>query len=157
MLILALCLKQREQPKTSSLLRPTLLSVISNKAEEHLIIEDSTRIKKGFVILVKDDENKSLEFRRIVVNEKGKGIGRACLQLVKKYCFEQLNYHRIWLDVFDFNYRALHLYKSEGFVEEGKLVESVYREGQFHNLLILSMLQCEYQMARSSSKLSKDG
>lgn len=119
-------------------------AITSNK-EEHLVIIDKDQEEKvGFVLLGKDEQNKSLEFRRMVVNPKGKGIGRQCLQMIKKYCFEHLKYHRLWLDVFDFNHRAIHLYRSEGFVEEGKLIECFYRRGEFHNLIIFSMLRSEY-------------
>lgn len=118
---------------------------MASNREEHLVIIDKEKEDKvGFILLGNDEQNRSLEFRRMVVNPKGKGIGRQCLQLVKKYCFECLNYHRLWLDVFEFNHRAIHLYKSEGFVEEGKLIQCLYIEGQFHNLLILSMLRSEY-------------
>jgi len=64
---------------------------------------------------------------------------------VKKYCFEKLNCHRLWLDVFDFNSRARHLYKSEGFTEEGLIRECIKREDGYKNLVLMSILKQEYE------------
>ena len=62
----------------------------------------------------------------------------------KKYCFDELNFHRIWLDVFDDNLRAIHLYKSEGFTEEGKLRDVIRNDENYRSLLILSILEKEF-------------
>jgi diamine N-acetyltransferase len=43
--------------------------------------------------------------------------------------FRDLHAHRFWLDVKSLNERALALYRSEGFVEEGRLRESVRLTG----------------------------
>ena len=63
----------------------------------------------------------SLEFRRIVITDKGKGYGRESLRLIKKMAFEELSAHRLWLDVKDHNLRARHVYEAEGFMVEGVL------------------------------------
>jgi RimJ/RimL family protein N-acetyltransferase len=56
---------------------------------------------------------------------KGQGYGRACVRLLAEMAFRDLHAHRFWLDVKSANVRALALYRSEGFVEEGRLRESV--------------------------------
>ena len=48
-----------------------------------------------------------------------------CVRLLKQMAFRDLHAHRFWLDVKSLNTRALALYASEGFVEEGRLRESV--------------------------------
>ena len=82
------------------------------------IIFDSRIV--GFVILKLEDDLKSVEFRRIVVNEKGRGIGQAALREVGRYCFETLNKERIWLDVFSFNVRGIHIYEKHGYQRIGE-------------------------------------
>jgi RimJ/RimL family protein N-acetyltransferase len=62
--------------------------------------------------------------------------------------FRDLRAHRIWLDVKQLNTRALALYQSEGFVEEGRLRESVRvtingADG-YDSLIVMSMLDREY-------------
>ena len=69
----------------------------------------------GFVILALDDGSESIEFRRIVVSEKGKGIGRSAVLHLDGICTEEFGRRRIWLDVFEFNERARNLYESCGY------------------------------------------
>jgi RimJ/RimL family protein N-acetyltransferase len=91
-----------------------------------------------------DEKHRNIEFRRIVIGEKGKGIGRKAIQKVKHFCFEDLKCHRIWLDVIDTNERAKHLYLSEGFKEEGKLRDCLMANGELKSLIIMSILENEY-------------
>lgn len=122
------------------------LQVIDSKDEAHLSIWlKETNQLIGFIILAGlENPSLSLEFRRIVVQAKGKGYGRQSLQLVKKYCFEVLKFHRLWLDVFENNSRAIHIYKSEGFAEEGKLRDVIKQGDDFRSLVLMSILDHEY-------------
>ena len=78
-------------------------SVIESDDEMHLSIFDkSNNSLIGHIILAGiTNTNESIEFRRIVVSKKGKGFGKDSLNLIKKYCFDELNTHRIWLDVLE--------------------------------------------------------
>jgi RimJ/RimL family protein N-acetyltransferase len=69
----------------------------------------------GFMILVLDSDEISLEFRRIVISDKGKGYGKRAVSLVDRICTEEFGKSRIWLDVFDFNNRGRHIYESLGY------------------------------------------
>ena len=88
--------------------------------------------------------NADLEFRRVVISNKGKGLGRETIKLVIKISFEQLNAHRLWLDVRYKNKRAQNLYKSEGFIEEGILRECILYNGHYESLILMSVLKNEY-------------
>jgi RimJ/RimL family protein N-acetyltransferase len=63
--------------------------------------------------------------------------------------FEDLHAHRFWLDVKALNTRAQALYASEGFIEEGRLRESVRLTLQgadgYDSLIVMSLLDREYQ------------
>jgi diamine N-acetyltransferase len=122
------------------------IKVLINKDEQHLSVWDKESNELiGFMILAGlENSNLSLEFRRIVIQSKGRGLGRQCLRLVKHYCFEQLRFHRLWLDVFEDNSRAIHLYKSEQFVEEGKLRDAIKQRDRYRTLLVLSILENEF-------------
>ncbi len=74
----------------------------------------------GFVLLKLEDDKKSIEFRRIVVVESGKGIGQQVLNEIEKYCVSKLKRKRIWLDVFDFNERGIHIYEKQGYQKMGE-------------------------------------
>lgn len=87
------------------------------------------------------NENKSIEFKRIVISKKGKGYGRKALNKIKHYCFYKLHCHRLWLDVLETNERARYLYQSEGFKEEGVLRDCIFKDGNYKNLVIMSLLE----------------
>ena len=112
----------------------------------HIIVEDKiTNIPVGYVIMAGlTNSNRNIEFRRIVISEKGKGFGRETLKLVKKISFEQLHTHRLWLDVRLKNQIAQNLYRSEGFIEEGTLRECIFYSGNYESLIVMSILENEY-------------
>ena len=107
--------------------------------------------RDGFVILQGcRNPHRSVELKRLVLQSKGRGLGRRCVRLLKQMAFRDLHAHRFWLDVKSLNTRALALYASEGFVEEGRLRESVRAyvgtgtEG-WDSLVVMSLLDREYE------------
>jgi RimJ/RimL family protein N-acetyltransferase len=76
-----------------------------------------------------------------------KGYGSEAMELLVKYGFETLNMHRVWLRVFERNKGAIRAYEKVGFVHEGQMREMDYKDGQYHNLLIMSVLRQEYHPA----------
>jgi diamine N-acetyltransferase len=107
--------------------------------------------RDGFVILQGcRNPHGSVELKRIVLQSKGSGLGRRCVRLLKRMAFRDLHAHRFWLDVKALNTRAQALYASEGFVEEGRLRESVRVAGMgsesgFDSLIVMSLLDREYE------------
>jgi len=93
----------------------------------HFIVEAGSGYDAiGFVILQGcRNPHGSVELKRVVLQQKGQGLGRECVRQLKRMAFRDLRAHRFWLDVKQLNTRALALYQSEGFVEEGRLRESV--------------------------------
>ena len=69
----------------------------------------------GYFILAPEADSDSVEFRRIVIAHKGKGIGQQAIPEMEKFCIRTLNCKRIWLDVYDFNSRGIHLYEKLGY------------------------------------------
>ena len=113
----------------------------------HFIVEAGDDwARAGFVILQGcRNQHRSVELKRIVLQPKGHGLGRACVRLLKRMAFRDLHAHRFWLDVKLLNVRALALYASEGFVDEGTLRESVKLADGYDSLRVMSMLDREYQ------------
>ena len=104
----------------------------------------------GFVILQGcRNPSRSVELKRLVLQTHGRGLGRACVRVLKQLAFRDLHAHRFWLDVKSLNTRALRLYAGEGFVEEGRLRECLrLGEGDaagWENLVVMAMLDREYQ------------
>ena len=113
----------------------------------HFIIEAGAGYPSaGFVILQGcRNPHASIELKRIVLQPKGLGYGRACVRLLADMAFRDLGAHRFWLDVKSENRRALGLYRSEGFVEEGRLRESVRSGAGFDSLIVMSLLESEHR------------
>ena len=102
-----------------------------------------------FIGIVRTDEidwiNRSIRIGADVVpNLRAKGYGSKVFRLLKKYCFDYLNMHRIWLAVLDYNEIALKLYEKQGFKVEGRYRESIFRDGSYHDYIIMSILEQEY-------------
>lgn len=111
----------------------------------HLIIE-ADLAPVGYLILAGlENPARSLELMRIVITEKGKGLGREVLKLVKRCAFGRWSAHRLWLDVRSNNPRARGLYESEGFEVEGTLRECLLVEGELVSVTILSILAKDYK------------
>ena len=87
----------------------------------------------------------SAEFGIIIAdnNFRGSGYGLDSLQTIIKYGFEELNLNRIWCEVFQ-NNQAINLYTKLGFKQEGVIRQSVYKNNQYLDSYILSMLRDEY-------------
>ena len=124
----------------------------------HFIIEGGQELEPvGFLILIGcRSQHQSLELKRMVVQTKGQGLGRAALRVAKRVVFEDLHAHRFWLDVKQRNAHALAFYDSEGFVIEGTLRDAVKitqdnGSPAFDSLVVLSMLQSEYAARRSDA------
>lgn len=122
------------------------LEAITDKNIGHFVIQspNDERII-GYIILIgQENPDKAVEFKRIVINEKGNGYGRAAVRFIKKYVFEELGFHRLWLEVLENNNRAYQLYKSEGFIDEGVHRESLRQGEKYLSLIVMSMLKHEY-------------
>lgn len=122
------------------------LEIINSENNYHISIRriDNNDFVGHMILLGLDNPNQVLEFRRIAIKEKGMGFGREAIQLVKKLCFEQLKFHRLWLDVFADNLVAINLYETEGFIYEGTLRENVKTEYGYRSQRIYSILDKEY-------------
>lgn len=117
----------------------------------HFIVEaGGSGSRDGFVILQGcRNPHRNVELKRLVLQTKGRGLGRACVRLLKRTAFRDLRAHRFWLDFTALNTRALALYTSEGFVEEGRLRESVRLHDRgvdgYDSLVVMGLLDREYQ------------
>jgi RimJ/RimL family protein N-acetyltransferase len=93
--------------------------------------------------------NRSAEFG-IFIGDKSlwdKGYGTEVLQLFLQHAFDTLNLNRIYLRVFATNARAKRSYEKAGLVPEGTLRRAVFRNGQYIDVHIMSILRSEWRAA----------
>ena len=103
-------------------------------------------ILRGFA-----ESSSAIELKRIAVRTPQRGLGRQILAELIRVVFEEHNAHRLFLDVFESNTRARHLYESLGFVYEGTLREAAFCNGEYHNLCLMSLLDREYAARKAES------
>ena len=119
----------------------------------HLVVEAETRV--GYVILFGlRDPHKSIEFRRIIITEKGHGFGIATVLQLQKLAFENYDAHRLWLDVKVQNHRARSVYEKAGFTVEGILRECLRSRDRYESLVVMSILKQEYEAQNRITALS---
>jgi RimJ/RimL family protein N-acetyltransferase len=75
----------------------------------------------------------------------GKGYGTEATKLLLRHAFLTLNLNRIWLEVYEYNPRALHVYEKLGFVIEGRLRQDMFRAGRYWDTIIMGILRQEWQ------------
>jgi RimJ/RimL family protein N-acetyltransferase len=74
----------------------------------------------------------------------GRGLGREACRLLLGYAFEELNLHRVELEVYANNPRALACYLKVGFLEEGRRREAHFTEGGYVDAIQMGVLATEW-------------
>ncbi|PKK38523.1 hypothetical protein BWI96_01770 [Siphonobacter sp. SORGH_AS_0500] len=119
-----------------------------NEAVRLAILDEGTLV--GTVQLTQIDRmNQQAEYSIMIgeKNHQSKGLGRQATQAILKHGFLDLNLHRIYLTVLTDNERAIRLYESIGFQREGIYRKSLFKNGQFVDVMGMSLLRDEYQIA----------
>lgn len=70
-----------------------------------------------------------------------RGFGSDAIKTLVRFAFDEMNLRKLRINVFDYNERGKHVLLSQGFVEEGKLLRDFYREGTYHDIVILSVFR----------------
>jgi RimJ/RimL family protein N-acetyltransferase len=73
------------------------------------------------------------------------GYGAEAMRLLLRHGFDTLNLNRIWLRVFCTNQRAIRCYEKVGFVHEGCYRQAEFRNGEYIDVLIMSVLRSEWK------------
>ncbi len=124
-------------------------ATLSGADARYFVAETETGGVAGYAILRGLAETgRSIELKRIVVGTPERGLGRKIITELLRIVFDELHAHRLFLDVFEDNPRARHLYESLGFVYEGTMRDAAQRNRSWCNLLLMSMLEEEYAVNR---------
>lgn len=113
---------------------------------EFIICIKSNNKKIGTIGLSNiDHRNQKAEYGILLgeKDERGKGFGKEATLALLDYGFYELNLNKIFLKVFSDNTNAIELYKKAGFKEDGLLRKDVFKNGQFKDVLIMSILRDE--------------
>lgn len=77
-------------------------------------------------------------------NFRGKGYANAMWTHMLNFVFFDLSLHRASLTTASYNLIGQRVYKKLGFREEGKLIQSLYRNSEFHDQICMFMLRNDW-------------
>ncbi|MBR4084586.1 MAG: UDP-4-amino-4,6-dideoxy-N-acetyl-beta-L-altrosamine N-acetyltransferase [Lachnospiraceae bacterium] len=89
---------------------------------------DTTHHKAEYGIFIGEDD------------ARGKGYGTSAAKLMIKYCFEELELHRLFLRVYAENTQAIRSYEKAGFVKEAYLHDDVYVDGRYRDIVLMGII-----------------
>jgi len=99
----------------------------------------------GFMCINQHDRSAEIG---ISIGEKqfwSQGFGTEAMGLMVMHGFENLNFNRIYLHVFQTNPRGKRCYEKVGFSVDGCLREARFLEGRYVNVYIMSILKGEWK------------
>jgi RimJ/RimL family protein N-acetyltransferase len=128
------------------------ISYINNlkkdKAQHHFCIDTNGGIHIGSLALREVSKNNRSADLGIIIGDKShwsKGYGSDAMAIVINFGFKKLKLHRIYLDVFSYNERAIKMYTKLGFKHEGNFRESYFWNGKFWDTYHMSILKREWK------------
>jgi len=77
----------------------------------------------------------------------GRGVGSFVTKEIVKHGFQELGLNRLMLTVSEKNIGALKAYKHANFKVEGVMRQAFYRDGQFNDKIIMSILRDEWRQS----------
>ncbi len=101
----------------------------------------------GNVGLHRIDWKNRFAFFGIVLGEKSywnQGYGTDATRTMLRFAFEELNLHRVELEVFGENARARRCYEKAGFRYEGIRRQAFFSRGTYHDSYLMAILREEF-------------
>ncbi|MCQ4201195.1 GNAT family N-acetyltransferase [Streptomyces coelicoflavus] len=93
--------------------------------------------------------NRSCTFRTLIgPRGRGRGVGTEATRLIVGHAFEGLGLHRVQLDAYAHNQRAIRVYEKVGFVREGVRREVERRDGVWVDEVLMAVLDHEWAVHR---------
>lgn len=100
-----------------------------------------------------DPQARSCTFRTLIgPGGRGRGIGTEATRLIIGHGFGQLGLHRIQLEAYSYNRRALHVYEKVGFATEGIRREIELRDGEWVDEVMMALLDHEWAALSSTAR-----
>jgi diamine N-acetyltransferase len=102
----------------------------------------------GMVSLTRIDYVHSNAEYNAVVGERelqNKGVGTAATRAMVRHGFFDLNLHRIYVSILRQNVSSIRMCEKAGFREEGTIREGAYKNGRYHDLVLMGVLKSELQ------------
>lgn len=78
-----------------------------------------------------------------VRDSRSRGVGTAATRALVRHGFFDLNLHRIYVHVLRENVASIRMCANAGFREEGTIREGAYKNGRYHDMVLMGILKSE--------------
>jgi len=147
--------------------RPTPLAAVERIFEERYAnagdravifgIEAHDLLIGGIEIREIDWQNRSAELILYIGDQtyRARGCGTDALLVALNYAFKVLGIHRLSYRVPEDNEAARRCYISAGFQEEGRLREAYFKDGAYHDLIMLGIVRDDWKDTAPIEELTR--
>jgi len=97
----------------------------------------------GLIAIERDNRAATLGILIGEAEFRGRGLGEDAVRTLCRFAFDEMDLHKIRLDVYSTNPGAMRTYESVGFRSEGVLRQDVYREGRRIDVVRMGLLRGE--------------
>ncbi len=121
-------------------------ALAANRVDFAVCREEDDQLIGEVVLNGIDAINRTANFRIAMHPEyRDQGYGSEATDLMLEYGFGVLNLHRIELEVYTINPRAIHVYEKAGFQREGVKRQNWFYNHQYYDSIVMSILDHEYR------------
>jgi len=103
----------------------------------------------GYLSVINIDwRNRKAQWGGIIIGRKdlwNKGYARDAARLMLEYIFLEMGLHRFYGHWLESHSISIKMGERLGFKREGILRDNVFKNGKFHNLVVMSLLKDEYE------------
>jgi RimJ/RimL family protein N-acetyltransferase len=78
---------------------------------------------------------------KLISNARGKGYGADAINTLIQYAFNELRLNCVYAHVNAYNVASQKLFERCGFVKEGVLRNRIYKKGEFHDVIVFSIVK----------------
>lgn len=120
---------------------------INDKNNHQFVIENSDSIAVGILALTNIDwKNRKAHIGIKILDSanRSKGIGTDSLMAIMRYCFDELQLHRLETSWIPENTISRNMFKKCGWKEEGELRQSLFTRGKYYNEITGGILNEDY-------------
>lgn len=115
-----------------------------DRADWAILDAQTGRFLGEIVLNELDEDNASMNTRiALLPGMPGRGYGTEAMTVVLDHAFAEIGLHRVQLDVYAFNPRALRSYEKAGFVVEGRQRDTLLWQGEWTDSLLMSVLSSD--------------
>lgn len=117
----------------------------SNDLKLAVCLKDNNQYIGNVYLSNIDYVNRSATSHVLIGNKTywGNGYATEAIKLLLSYAFDELGLHRVNAVILESNVGSLKMHKKCGYVYEGTLRDSVWKNGKFQNQIVLSILSNE--------------